>query len=361
MLRALEIAQTGIGRVEPNPAVGAVITDADLRLITEGAHPEFGGPHAEVVAIANANESLVDATLYVTLEPCSHHGKTPPCADAVIAAGIQRVVIATLDPAPHTSGAGIRKLEEAGIHVEIGLCEKQGQRLIAPFRKLMTKQQPYVHAKWAMTADGKIATKTGSSKWISGEQSRKIVHSLRGRMDGILTGIGTVLADDPQLTVRPPGVRIPTRIVLDSHAQISGNSKLVQTIKQAPLIVFVGEFAPAENLNRLKDLGVEIQVCAIDESTNRVDVLEVLRVLGERQMTNVLIEAGPQIMGALFDASTIDEVHCFLAPKLVGGVNAVTPMAGSGVAEMLNAIHLEDSETIIVDQDVYLHGWINHG
>src|SRR5207253_7885382 len=215
--RALELAERGRGYVEPNPLVGAVVVH-DGRIIGEGWHQRYGEAHAEVNALTAAGDAARGATLYVTLEPCCHHGKTPPCTDAVLRAGVQRVVAAMLDPFPQVSGKGADLLRAAGVTVDVGLCEAEARRLNAPYLKLLATGLPYVTAKWAMTLDGKIATRTGDSKWISNEASRRRVHELRGRMDAIIVGIGTALADDPLLTARPTGPRTPARIVLDSRA-----------------------------------------------------------------------------------------------------------------------------------------------
>src|SRR5438067_6355121 len=212
MLRALELAQRGQGYVEPNPMVGSVIV-ASGEVVGEGWHQRFGGPHAEVEALVKAGERAVGTTMYVSLEPCCHHGKTPPCTEAVLAAGIRRVVAAMRDPFPQVAGKGAEQLRAANIVVEFGVGEGAARRLNAPYLKLLATGQPYVHLKWAMTLDGKIATRTGHSKWISGPASRQHAHALRGRMDAIVVGIGTALADDPLLTVRPPGPRTPTRVI----------------------------------------------------------------------------------------------------------------------------------------------------
>ena len=224
MGRAIELASCGIGRVEPNPAVGAVIVDAELNLIAEGYHERFGGPHAEINALHQAGELPETATMFVTLEPCCHQGKTPPCTSALIDAGIKKVVIGMQDAAPHVDGRGIAQLKSAGIDTEVGLLQDQIRRLNAPFIKLVTTGMPYVHAKWAMTLDGKIASRTGHSKWISNSMSREVVHRLRGRMDAVLIGSGTASADDPLLTARPDGPRAAARIVLDSQAKLPINA-----------------------------------------------------------------------------------------------------------------------------------------
>ena len=239
MRRAIELAQQGIGYVEPNPAVGAVLVDGDRKVLGEGWHQRFGGPHAERNAFADFAERYPDAeerkrltetaTLFVTLEPCCHTGKTPPCTDAVLESGVRRVVIGLRDPFPKVDGGGIAILEKAGIEVTVGQLEEDVRWLNAPFLKLVQTSLPYVHVKWAMTLDGKIATRTGASQWISNERSRAIVHKLRGRMDAIIVGAGTARADDPSLTARPPGPRTATRIVVDSGANLPPDSKLVET------------------------------------------------------------------------------------------------------------------------------------
>ena len=356
MLRALALARLGIGDVEPNPAVGAVITDSDGCLISEGYHAKFGGPHAEVEALLRANGSVTGAMVYVTLEPCSHHGKTPPCANALINANVGRVVVAIEDLAPHVAGQGIQRLRDAGIHVDVGTCSEQATMLIAPFQKLQLKQQPFVHAKWAMTLDGKIASRTGSSKWISNEKSRARVHQIRGRMDGIITGIGTVLADDPLLTVRPPGRRTPTRILLDSKARLPLDSNLVQSLTESPVLLFVSESAPTENVAALRNSGIEVIHAKLDQQSNTLDLDDVLNELGRREMTNVLLEAGGKVLGAFWDAQQIDEVHCFIAPKRIGGVAALSPLAGLGLESMEQSPQLQHSSVETFDGDVYING-----
>lgn len=356
MNRALEIAQGGIGFVEPNPAVGAVVVSADGQSVAEGFHREFGDSHAEVVALQNAGEQARRATIYVTLEPCSHHGKTPPCADALIAAGVSRVVVATQDPADHVAGKGIAKLRAAGIQVDIGTCQQQAEELIAPFRKLFSLELPYIHAKWAMTLDGKIASRTGSSKWISNETSRAVVHKLRGRMDAILTGIGTVNADDPMLTARPPGPRVATRVILDSQARLRIDSKLMQTVDQAPVLIFTCEDSDKQRCDALRSQGAEVVFTQRDKKTGIMNLLDILKELGRRQMTNVLIESGGQVLGSFFDAGHVDEVHCFIAPKLIGGSDAVSPIGGVGLDSMEQALSLDHQNVENLDGDIYIHG-----
>ncbi|TWT50000.1 Riboflavin biosynthesis protein RibD [Thalassoglobus neptunius] len=356
MTRALSLARKGLGSVEPNPPVGAVIVDSQGKLIAEGYHQRYGGPHAEVVALENAASEVRGGTLYVTLEPCSHHGKTPPCADAVIAAGLSKVVIGTMDPAEHVCGQGIERLRAAGIMVEVGVCEPEALQLIAAFKKLQCEKLPYLHAKWAMTLDGRIASRTKASKWISNERSRSIVHQLRGRMDGILTGIGTVLADDPLLTARPQGPRIPTRIVLDRQLRLPLDSQLIRTADDAPVLVFCTDQALEQRIQQVEGLGVEVEVVEIDSQTNQVDLTAVLTELGRRQMTNVLIESGGTLLGSLIDQDCVDEVHCFIAPRIIGGQGAISPILGNGFDTMDQARQLRNSVVEVLDGDVYIRG-----
>jgi len=357
MRRALELAQRGVGFVEPNPAVGAVIVTDDGRVVGEGWHERFGGPHAEVMAFAAAGEAARGATLYVTLEPCCHFGKTPPCTRAVLAAGIRQVIVATIDPAVHVSGGGIAELRAAGVEVEVGLMADEARRLIAPFAKLTTTGLPWVHAKWAMTLDGKIASKTGSSRWITNEASRAAVHQLRGRMDAILVGIGTALADDPLLTARPPGPRTPIRIVLDSAARTPLESQLVRTAREFRTVVVVTRHAPEDRCAALRAAGIEVLVIS-EDSAGHPDLRLLLSELGGQRLTNVLVEGGGHVWGQCFDLGLIDEVHAFIAPKLIGGAAAPSPLAGQGLADMSETLRLDPSSVEVLDGDVYLHGWI---
>lgn len=375
MRYAIDIAQRGIGRVEPNPAVGAILVDESLRLLAQGFHEEFGGPHAEINCLADfesrvpnaADRSRLirEATLFVTLEPCCHHGKTPPCSNAVIKSGVRRCVIGIGDPAPHVSGGGIQQLREAGCDVSVGLLETDVENLNAPFLKLLTTGMPWVIAKWASTLDGKIASRSGASKWISSEESRAVVHRLRGRMDSIMVGSRTARTDDPELTARPAGPRAATRIVIDSQATLGIDSKLVRSASDVPVLVAAVESAPEENVRLLESAGVEVFRCGAeldseraDTGAKRVDLRILLRELAKRSMTNVLVEGGSGLLGYLLDHELIDEVHVFIAPKLVGGRNALTPIGGRG----LDMIPVNQSiQSPIVErtgEDIYIHGFI---
>ena len=364
MRYAIELASRGLGRVEPNPAVGAVLVDENLNLLADGYHERFGGPHAEANALSDfvarfedsgvRQELLANATLYVTLEPCCHHGKTPPCSESVIQAGVRRVSVGIRDPSPHVAGGGIQQLQDAGVDVSTGLAEEQIHELNAPFLKCVETGTPWVHAKWAMTLDGKLATRTGASKWISGEASRQRVHLLRGRMDAIIVGAGTARTDDPLLTVRVPGPRTPVRVVVDSAATLSLDSQLVRTVADAPVLIAVSENAPADRVTSLSAAGVEVVVAGT--AGGRVDLMQVLTELGKRSMTNVLIEGGGELFGAAFDGGLVDEAHVFVAPKFAGGADAVTPVGGVGVDVIPEVCQLRGQTVEQVGDDVYIHG-----
>ncbi len=355
MQHALALAARGLGSVEPNPPVGAVIVDDVGQCLGEGWHQRYGGPHAEVHALEQAGSSARGATLYVTLEPCCHFGKTPPCSQAVIAAGVKRVVIAMSDPNPRVAGEGIAELKAAGIEVEVGLCEAEARALTAPFVRWMTERRPWLHAKWAMTLDGKIASRTGHSQWISGPESRAKVHELRGRMDAIIVGIGTVLADDPLLTARPPGPRTATRMVIDPQARMPLTSQLVQTAREAPVLWLVADHLTPDHTAAIEAAGVE-RLSLPHDNQHGFPLKGLLSILGQRSMTHVLIEGGGKLLGRVFDAGLIDEYHIFIAPKLIGGAEAPSPLGGIGGEWIPNTPSLLHPTIVTVGEDVYIHG-----
>jgi diaminohydroxyphosphoribosylaminopyrimidine deaminase/5-amino-6-(5-phosphoribosylamino)uracil reductase len=330
MRRALDLARGGGGFVEPNPQVGAVVA-AGTEIVGEGWHERFGGPHAEVVALAAAGPRARGATLYVTLEPCCHHGKTPPCTAAIVEAGIARVVVGAGDPFPEVGGRGIKTLRRSGIVVETGLLAAEAERLTAPFRMLVTGGRPWVIAKWAMSLDGRLATAAGQDRWISSPASRGLVHDLRSRVDTIAVGIGTALADDPLLTARPvdaaaAGPRRPLRVVVDGGARLPLASALVRTARETPLLIAVGPHAPQDRVMALEEAGCEVwRGAEIDPATR---MAELLGEFGRRRLTNLLVEGGPTLLAGMFAAGQIDEVWAFIAPLVVGGgASAVPPLA----------------------------------
>jgi diaminohydroxyphosphoribosylaminopyrimidine deaminase/5-amino-6-(5-phosphoribosylamino)uracil reductase len=349
MRRALELAARGHGRVEPNPPVGAVIVRRG-KLIGEGFHERFGGPHAEIRAMTAVAGACRGATLYVTLEPCTGlDKKTPPCCDAVLKARFRRVVIGASDP---TQRSAVSRLQAAGIAVTTGVLEKECRRMIAPFLKLRALGMPYVIAKWAMTADGKIATVTGESRWISSDTSRDLVQQWRNQADALLVGIGTVLRDDPLLTCRIPEGRNPLRIVLDAKARIPLSSRLIVTACEAPLLIACLPGVPQARRRRLIDAGC--RVLPLRGARGRIEAEELLRALGAERITNLMIEGGASVLADFFGRRLVDEVRIFIAPKLFGGAAAPGPIAGDGIASPADALKLQDPVWTQVGADMLL-------
>jgi diaminohydroxyphosphoribosylaminopyrimidine deaminase / 5-amino-6-(5-phosphoribosylamino)uracil reductase len=359
MRRALDLAVQGQGFVEPNPMVGCVIARG-AEIIGEGWHRRFGEAHAEIEALRMAGPRAAGATLYVTLEPCCHQGKTPPCTRAVLAAGVHRVVVAMRDPFPEVAGRGLAELQAAGIEIEVGLLAEQARRLNAPYLKLLNTGRPWIIAKWAMTLDGRIATCSGESRWISGPESRGVAHALRGRVDTIVIGAGTARRDDPLLTARPLGPRTALRVVLDTRATLATESQLVRTAREVPVLVAAGQEAAEADCRRLREGGCEVLISSATTPAARLDDLVV--ELGRRRVTNVLVEGGSQLLGSLLDARQVDEVHVFIAPKLLGGADAVSPIAGQGIEQIASALSLDGMEVRQLGTDVYIHGRVaEHG
>jgi diaminohydroxyphosphoribosylaminopyrimidine deaminase/5-amino-6-(5-phosphoribosylamino)uracil reductase len=329
MDRALRVAERGIGLTSPNPAVGAVLVK-DERVVGEGAHLRAGGPHAEVVALDAAGRAAGGATCYVTLEPCAHFGRTPPCADALIRAGVLRVVAATGDPNRAVDGRGVARLRAAGVAVTMGVREAEARRLNRAFFCAMTEGRPHVTLKAAMTLDGKIAAVDGASRWITGEAARLEGHRLRFGADAVLVGIGTVLADDPQLTVRHPELpaKEPLRVVVDSRLRMPGDARVLRAGDPARVVVACVAPAPAGPAAALRARGVRVLELAGD--AGRVDLRALLEALRAMDVIAVLVEGGGELGGALAEAGLVDRVAFFLAPRLVGGAEAPGPLGGRG-------------------------------
>ena len=353
MARAISLAGNGLGRTSPNPLVGAVIV-RDGRIVAEGWHRKAGTPHAEIHALNMAGELARGATVYVSLEPCAHYGRTGPCARALVEAGVSRVVVAMTDPNPKVAGKGIAILQEAGIEVTTGVLEQEARQLNEVFLKWMTTGLPFVALKTAMTLDGKIATAAGQSQWITNEASRYETHRLRDIYDGILVGINTALADNPSLTTRLKEYqgRNPVRIVVDSRARLPLTAKLV-TDGAARTIVAVTEQAPAERVEALRSAGVEIIVAG---SSNHVDMQSLMEQLGAMKISSVLVEGGGSVNFSLLQAGLVDRVYAFIAPKLVGGRDALTPVEGEGFQELDRAVELENIQLRQLGSDVLLTG-----
>lgn len=356
MRYAAQLAQRGEGAVNPNPLVGAVIV-RDGKVLAEGWHERWGGLHAERNALARCSESVAGATMYVTLEPCCHYGKTPPCTEAVIGAGIGRVVIGLTDPNPLVAGKGIEALEKAGISVEWGVCESELREQNRVFLKYITTRMPWVVLKSAMTLDGKIATVTGNSRWVSCEDSRRLTHEMRRRYMAILVGIGTAEADDPMLDCRLDGKpRQPVRIVADSAARIALTSQLVVSARRCRTVIAHTARAPKEKIEALHAAGVETWCCEADGG--RLPVPDLLRQAGAAGIDSILVEGGGTLNDAFLRAGAIDEVAFFVAPKLVGGQAAKTPIGGVGLNLMADAVELTGVRTEMVGTDILITGKI---
>ena len=350
MLQAIQLAKQGEGWTNPNPMVGAVIVK-NGRIIGKGYHKKCGELHAERNAIASLTESAEGATIYVTLEPCCHYGKTPPCTEAIIEQKIKRVVIGSRDPNPKVSGKGIKMLQEAGIEVIEDFMREECDRLNPVFFHYITTKTPYVVMKYAMTLDGKIATKTGASKWITGETARAEVQHMRHRYMGIMAGIGTVLADDPMLNVRVEGWKSPIRILCDSGLRIPLDGQIVKSAGKYRTIV---AYADSENTEakrkRLHEMGVET-ICCPDEN-NQVDLKKLMKYLGEEGIDSILLEGGGTLNDSALRAGIVQEVQAFIAPKLFGGMNSKTPVEGIGVRFPSEAVKLKCTDICQIGEDI---------
>lgn len=354
MYEALRLAKHALGRTSPNPLVGAVIV-REGRIIASGWHRQAGTAHAEIHALQMAGELARGAVLYVTLEPCSHYGRTGPCAKAIVAAGVRRVVIAMQDPNPLVAGKGIAILQAAGIEVVCGVLENEARRLNEVFLKWITTKMPFTVLKMAMSLDGKIADAGGASEWITNAESRQAVHELRDQYDGILTGIGTVLADDPQLTARLPegNGHNPLRIVADSRARIPLDARIL-TDGQAKTLIAVTQAAPTEKVAALRASGAEV-VC-VNEGPE-VDLHKLFQYLGQHEVTSLLAEGGGEMSFSLLKAGLVDKVCAFIAPKIIGGRAALTPVEGSGFP-LAEAVYLTDTHWDDFNGDLCITGYI---
>ena len=354
LMRAVGLAEQARGRTSPNPLVGAVIVK-DGRIIGEGWHHAAGRPHAEREALAACNDDPAGATMYVSLEPCCHHGRTPPCTDAIIEAGIARVVVGSDDPTEHASGRGLGILRDEGIKVDVaaGAPANAARLLNQPFRKHAKTGRPHVVFKSAMTLDGKVATATGDSQWISGEPSRALSHRWRAEVDAVAVGIGTALADDPLLTARIEGVeRQPARVVFDSEARLPLSSQLVRTAREEPVYLICSRAAARASTDALEVAGVDVIVATGENESARVR--SALTELGARGIQSMLLEGGPHVAGAFLDAGEIDEVRLFIAPMLVGGRHSRVPLEGQGVEAIDAARRALASEVERVHDDVLI-------
>lgn len=356
MKRAIELAKQGAGWTAPNPLVGAVVVK-NGRVIGEGYHRKYGELHAERNALAACSEDPAGATLYVTLEPCCHYGKTPPCTEIIIEKKIAKVVIGSRDPNPKVAGKGARILREHGIEVVEDYMREACDALNPVFFHYITTKTPYVVLKFAMTLDGKIATRTGASKWITGEAARNHVHQLRGRYAGILAGIGTVLADDPMLNCRIDGAHQPLRIILDSHLRIPMGSRLVRSAKEYPLLIVCNESnrnreEGASRIQKLEEAGAK--VWTLPEKNGHPDLNVLMQRLGEEKIDSVLIEGGGTVNEAALKAHIVHHVYAYIAPKIFGGEDAKTPVEGSGIRLPQECAQLRLAKITVLLNDMLL-------
>lgn len=354
MARALQLALRGAGHTRPNPMVGAVLVK-DGRIIGEGWHKQYGGPHAEVNAFASATEDPEGATLYVSLEPCSHYGKTPPCADLIIRKKVARVVAALEDPNPLVSGRGFRKLRANGIRVTVGVLAEEARHINDVFLTYVTRKRPFVLYKAAMSLDGKIACHTGESQWISSEKSREEVQRLRGILSGIMVGAGTVIADDPRLTCRMEEYENPARIIVDGKLRVPVESRIFH--EPGRNIILTTSEASLEKKKALENLGVEL-IEADSEEPGKVDLKSAMLALGIKGIDGILLEGGPTLAASALEAGIIDAVRFYIAQKIIGGREAPSPFAGTGAAHMNEVVPLTDAVYGTSGDDLWIQAYI---
>jgi len=358
MRRALELARKGEGRTAPNPPVGAVVV-RDNRLVGSGFHPRAGMPHAEIYALEKAGDRAQGADLYVTLEPCSHYGRTGPCTEAIKAAGVARVLVGTRDPNPRVDGKGLAELESAGIQVHCGILEDECRRLIAPFSKYVRTGMPYVILKAAMTLDGKIAASSGDSRWISSDQSREEVHRLRDRVDAVMVGVGTVLQDDPLLTTRfSEGGRDALRVIVDSTLKITEKARILNLKSQAPTLLAVSTAVPEERIRRFQQPGV--QILQVPGRNGRIDLAILLRELGKMHIHSILLEGGSRLNAVMWKRNLVDRLMVFIAPLVLGGEDGLSLFSGVGASRMEDAVQLEDVRYSNWGPDILVEGEVPH-
>lgn len=357
MQRALSLAAQGRGRTSPNPMVGAVVTKQGL-VVGEGYHRRAGEDHAEVIALREAGDSAFGATLYLTLEPCCHYGRTPPCTDRIIQTGIQRVVASMPDPNPLVSGKGFERLREAGIQVEWGLMEKEARRLNEAYIKFITTGLPFVLLKGAASLDGKIATAAGESRWITGALARERVHRLRDEVDAVMVGIATALQDDPQLTTRLPSGqgRDPLRIVLDSSGQLPLEARLINPCSSAKTLLITSTSSPDEKVEDLKQGGVEIW--RMSEEGGRIPLRPLLSRLAESGVTSLMIEGGSEVNASALQEGIVDKVILFLSPRFIGGRDAPSLIGGRGTERLATAPRLKNISLEWVGDDIMIEGYL---
>lgn len=358
MKRALELAAKAIGRTTPNPLVGAVIVDENGHVVGEGYHKKAGTPHAEINALQAAGNKAKGGTIYVNLEPCSHYGKTPPCTDALIKASLKKVVVGMEDPNPLVAGRGIKKLLNNGLEVEVGVLEQEAIKLNKVFIKFITTGLPYITYKTATTLDGKIATESGDSKWVTGPNARALVHQLRDQVNGIMVGINTILADNPKLNTRlHEGGRDPIRIILDSKLQIPSTANVFNLESNAKTIIATTQKASKEKIKLLSSADVEVVNLPADKN-GQVDLLQLLKWLGEKEICHILLEGGGNVATSFLKQQFIDELWWFIAPKILGGSNSLTPVRELEFTKMKEAIKINEISSQKIGEDILITGFL---
>lgn len=354
MRMALSLAKKGEGKVSPNPMVGAVIVK-NGKLVGKGYHRYFGGPHAEIEAIRDAKNGVKGATLFVSLEPCCHFGKTPPCTQAIIEAGVKKVVVATLDPNPVNNGKGMQRLREAGIETKVGVCEEEAVKINEVFFKFIKQKIPYVIVKAAASLDGKIATFKGDSKWITGEKSRILGKKLRNKVDAILVGINTVIKDDPELLPLSPKKRF-FRIILDSRLKVPLGAKILKNQSHYPTLIFTTSGADPEKIKNLEDKGIRVKIIQEDEN-GRVSLKKVLKELGKKDVASLLVEGGGEVIGSFIREKLVDKLFLFLSPRIIGGKTAPTWVEGEGFDSLSATPRVKVARLTKTEEDILLEGY----
>lgn len=349
---ALRLAEMGKGLTSPNPVVGAVVVK-NGKIVGKGYHRKAGEPHAEAIALEEAGKEAEDSTLYVSLEPCIHWGKTPPCAEKIRGTKVKRVVVGTVDPNPLVNSKGIEFLKESGIETRVGVLEKEAKEINAPFFKSIKEGIPFVSLKMAMTLDGKVATRSGDSKWISSEESRNYVHLLRFENDAIIVGVGTIIKDDPLLTIRYGKSKEIVRVIIDSRLSILEKSKVFGTLDKGKIIIFTGKIENKEKFERLKGIGVEVVSFNIE---GRVPIFDVLRYLNKIKINSVLVEGGHSLATSFLESSLVDRIYIFVSPKLTGGRDAPTFFEGDGLLSISNSIKIKKVKSFCIGKDTVIIG-----
>jgi diaminohydroxyphosphoribosylaminopyrimidine deaminase / 5-amino-6-(5-phosphoribosylamino)uracil reductase len=356
MQRALSLALKARGRTFPNPLVGALVVKSG-GIVGKGYHKKAGLPHAEVEALADAGEKAKGAVLYVTLEPCTHYGRTAPCVDKILESGVKKVVVGMVDPNPLNNGRGIKLLEEHGVKVESGLLEAESRKINQPFIKYITRKMPFVTVKVGQSLDGKIAVRSGDSKWITSDRSREFARSLRGEYDGIMVGVNTVIRDNPLLLPADPGKGL-TRIIVDSRMTTPVDSRIFHNPQKPVIIATLKETAGQETENR-NSLSQKARILEVRENQGEVNLYDLLKKLARLEITNILVEGGGALIGSLFDGNLVDRVLFFIAPKIIGGKEAISSVMGRGVSRVDKAVKLRDVTMKRIDDDFLVEGIIH--